>query len=118
MGMYANNWSPDPDSWCTTVESGQIPTDANPSGQNWARANDSQLDTLCQQGAQEVDTSKRVEIYKKVQAEWKDYLPTIELYERPDVFTHSNNFGNFAAAVNTCLATCNAADWFNTKGKS
>jgi len=118
MGMYANNWSPDPDSWCTTVESGQIPTDANPSGQNWARANDSQLDTLCQQGAQEVDTSKRVEIYKKVQAEWKDYLPTIELYERPDVFTHSNNFGNFAPAVNTCLATCNAADWFNTKGKS
>ena len=118
MGMYANNWSPDPDSWCTTVESGQIPTDANPAGQNWARANDSQLDTLCQQGAQEVDTSKRVEIYKKVQAEWKDYLPTIELYERPDVFTHSNNFGNFAPAVNTCLATCNAADWFNTKGKS
>ncbi len=118
MGMYANNWSPDPDAWCTTVESGQIPTDANPAGQNWARANDSQLDTLCAQGAQEVDVNKRIEIYKKVQTEWKDYLPTIELYERPDVFTHSTTFGNFAASVNTCLAVCNAADWFNTKGKA
>jgi len=118
MGMYANNWAPDPDSWCSTVESSQIPTDASPSGQNWSRANDSQLDTLCQQGAQEVDINKRVEIYKKVQTEWKDYLPTIELYERPDVFTHSTTFGNFAASVNTCLAVCNAADWFNTKGKA
>ncbi len=118
MGLYANNWSPDPDAFCTTVESSQIPTDANPSGQNWSRANDSQLDTLCQQGAQEVDINKRIEIYKKVQTEWKDYLPTIEMYERPDVFTHSTNFGNFAPSVNTCLAVCNAADWFNTKGKS
>src|SRR5712692_150099 len=118
MGMYANNWAPDPDSWCGTVESSQIPTDASPSGQNWARANDSQLDTLGQQGAQEVDINKRVQIYKQAQTEWKDFLPTIELYERPDVFTHSTNFGNFAATVNTCLAVCNVADWFNTKGKS
>ncbi len=118
MGLYANNWAADPDSWCTTVESSQIPTDANPAGQNWARATDPQLDTLCRQGAQELAINKRVAIYKQVQTEWKDYLPTIELYERPDVFMHSGHFGNFAASVNTCLATCNAADWFNTKGKS
>jgi len=118
MGMYANNWAPDPDSWCGTVESDQIPSDASPSGQNWSRANDPTLDSLCHQGAQEVDVQKRTDIYKKVQAEWKDFLPTIELYERPDVFTHSTNFGNFAASVNTCLAVCNVADWFNTKGKS
>ena len=78
----------------------------------------SDLDNLCQQGAQEVDINKRVQIYKQVQTEWKDYLPTIEMYERPDVFTHSTNFGNFAATVNTCLAVCNVADWFNTKGKA
>jgi len=65
-----------------------------------------------------VDVTKRVAIYKQVQAEWKDYLPTIELYERPEVYSVASNFGNFAAAVNTCVATCNAADWFNTKGKS
>jgi len=118
MGMYANYWPPDPDSWCALVESGQIPTDANPTGGNWARATDPQLDKLCQQGAQEVDITKRVQIYKQVQAEWKDYVPTIELYERPDVFSHAKNFGNFAGSVNSCLATCNSPDWFNTRGKS
>jgi peptide/nickel transport system substrate-binding protein len=118
MGLYANNWAPDPDSWCATVEIGQIPTAASPSGQNWSRANDPTLDSLCLQGAGEVDITKRVAIYKQAQAEWKDYLPTIELYERPDVFSHSDTFGNFMPTVNTCLAVCNAADWFNTKGKS
>jgi peptide/nickel transport system substrate-binding protein len=118
MGLYANNWAPDPDSWCTTVESSQIPTAANPSGQNWAQVSDPALDSACSAGATEVDTTKRIADYKMVQTEWKDFLPTIELYERPDVFSHASNFGNFAPAVNTCLAVCNATDWFNTKGKS
>jgi peptide/nickel transport system substrate-binding protein len=118
VGLYANNWAPDPDAWCTIVESGQIPTAANPAGQNWSQANDPTLDSLCLQGAGEVDVTKRIAIYKQVQAEWKDFLPTIELYERPDVFSHATNFGNFAPSVNTCLAVCNGADWFNTKGKS
>jgi|GEM_PF-1776944 len=118
MGLYANSWAPDPDSWCGIVESNQIPSNASPSGQNWSRATDPTLDSLCAQGFGEVDVTKRVAIYKQVQAEWKDYLPTIELYERPEVYSVASNFGNFAAAVNTCVATCNAADWFNTKGKS
>jgi peptide/nickel transport system substrate-binding protein len=118
MALYANNWSPDPDIFCTNVEIGQIPTAANPSGANWSQANDTKLDSLCLSGAQEVDINKRVAIYKQVQAEWKDFLPTIELYERPDVFSHASNFGNFAPMVNGCLAICNGADWFNTKGKS
>jgi peptide/nickel transport system substrate-binding protein len=118
MGLYANSWAPDPDSWCGIVESNQIPSNASPSGQNWSRATDPTLDSLCAQGFGEVDVNKRIAIYKQVQAEWKDYLPTIELYERPEVYSTASNFGNFAAAVNTCVATCNAADWFNTKGKS
>jgi peptide/nickel transport system substrate-binding protein len=118
MGLYANNWGPDPDSFCSTVEIGQIPTAANPAGNNWSQANDPTLDGFCTQGAQSVDINARIGIYKQVQAEWKDFLPTIELYERPDVFSHISNFGNFAPMVNSCLATCNAADWFNTKGKS
>ena len=118
MGLYANNWSPDPDSWCGIVYSSQVPSAANSSGQNWTRANDPALDDACKAGANEVDIAKRVTIYKTVQTEWRDYEPTISLYERPDVFSHATNFGNFAPAVNSCLATCNAADWFNTKGKA
>jgi ABC-type transport system substrate-binding protein len=118
IALFANNWGADPDSWCVTVESNQIPTTANPSGLNWGRANDPALDSACAAGAGEVDTNKRIADYKHVQTEWRDYLPYIELYERPDVFSHASNFGNFAPSVNTCLGTCNAPDWFNTKGKS
>jgi peptide/nickel transport system substrate-binding protein len=118
MGMYTNTWGADPDSWCSTVESNQIPTKANPAGQNWGRFTDTTLDTLCAQGAGTVDVTKRVAIYKQVQAEAKDYVGYIELYERPDVFSAAANFGNFAPTVNLCVAVCNAADWFNKKGKS
>jgi len=118
MRLYANSWAPDPDSWCGTVESNQIPSAASPSGQNWARATDPTLDSLCAQGFGQVDVTQRTATYKQVQTEWRDYQPTIELYERPEVYSSAANFGNFAAAVNTCVATCNAADWFNTKGKS
>jgi peptide/nickel transport system substrate-binding protein len=118
VGMFANSWGADPDAFCTSVESSQIPTTANPSGSNYSQVSDPTLDSLCQKGAGEVDTTKRIAIYKQVQAEWRDYTPTIELYERPDVFSKASNFGNFAPSVNTCLGVCNAADWYNTKGKS
>jgi peptide/nickel transport system substrate-binding protein len=118
VGMFANTWGADPDSFCSSVESSQIPTAASPSGGNYAQVSDPTLDQLCKQGAGEVDTTKRIAIYKQVQAEWKDFTPTIEMYERPDVYSRASNFGNFAPTVNLCVATCNAADWFNTKGKS
>jgi len=118
IGLFANTWGADPDSFCSTVESSQIPTAANPSGTNYSQVSDPTLDSLCQKGAGEVDTTKRIAIYKQVQAEWRDFTPTIELYERPDVFSKASNFGNFAPTVNLCVSVCNAADWFNTKGKS
>ena len=117
MSLYANNWSPDPDSWAVTALSGQIPTSDSPTGQNWNRVSDPKLDQLLTAGENEIDISKRIGIYKDVQTEWRDFLPTIELYERPDVFAVSNSFGNFFPTVNTCLATCNADDWFH-KGAS
>lgn len=60
LGMYANNWNPDPDSWCSTVESGQIPSAANPPGLNNSHFTDPKIDTICQQGANTIDISKRV----------------------------------------------------------
>ena len=117
LAMYANNWAPDPDTWASTALPGQIPTAANPSGQNWDRMNDPKLTDLFTQGENSIDITKRVDIYKKAQAEWRDYTPTIQLYERPDVYGVDNVFGNFFPSVNTCLATCNAPDWYH-KGAS
>ncbi len=116
IGMFANTFSPDPDSWCTLLESGQIPTASNPSGQNWSFFKDPQLDTLCAQGASTVDINKRVSTYNQVEQQYEKDLNVIGMYERPDVFTLATNFGNFMPSVNSCIAVCNAADWF--KGKS
>ena len=81
-------------------------------------ANEPALDALFQQGAASLDINKRISLYNQAQAEWLDNAPTVQLYERPDVFTFSANFGNFAGSANNALAIWNMADWFNVKGKS
>jgi peptide/nickel transport system substrate-binding protein len=118
VSLFANNWQPDPDSFASYVAANQIPSAANPSGGNWGHANDPALDALFQQGANTLDIAKRTTLYNQAQAEWVDYAPTVQLYERPDVFTYSSNFGNFSGSANAALAIWNMVDWFNTKGKS
>jgi peptide/nickel transport system substrate-binding protein len=118
IGLYANNWTPDPSGWCNIVLSDQIPSAASPSGQNWSRTTDPKLDAACKTGAGTVDVTKRIAAYKDVQTEWRDYEPLVQMYERPDVFAHATYFGNFTPSVNTCLAVCNATDWFKVGGKA
>jgi len=118
VALFANNWAPDPDSFASYVAANQIPTPTNQSGGNWGHANDPALDTLFAQGAATLDINKRISLYNQAQAEWLDSAPTVQLYERPDVFTFSGNFGNFSGSANNALAIWNMADWFNTKGKS
>jgi peptide/nickel transport system substrate-binding protein len=118
VSLFANNWAPDPDSFASYVAANQIPSPTNQSGGNWGHANDPALDALFASGANTLDIAKRTTLYNQAQAEWLDYAPTVQLYERPDVFTYSSNFANFAGSANNALAIWNMADWFNTKGKS
>lgn len=114
VSMYANTFAPiDPDAFCSGIfESSQIPTAANPSGQNWDRINDPLFDSSCAAGVKTTDPTKRASAYHDLQTEFHKYVPFSVLYIRPDVFSHSKNFGNFAPMVNTCLAVCNSVDWF------
>lgn len=117
VAMFANTFPPDPDSWCTSLlASSTIATAANPSGQNSSFLRDPKMDQLCNQGNATVDISKRTAIYKDVEKEWAAQQPTFGLYERPDVFSLAPYFSNFMPSVTSCIAVCNAADWF--KGKS
>jgi len=119
VALFANNWQPDPDSFASYVAVNQIPSPINQSGGNWGHANDPALDALFQQGAGELDIAKRTALYNQAQAEWVDNAPTVQLYERPDVFTYNTaSFGNFSGSANAALAIWNMADWFNVKGKS
>ena len=87
VALFANNWAPDPDSFASYVAANQIPSPTNQSGGNWGHANDPALDALFQQGANTLDITKRIGLYNQAQAEWLDYAPTVQLYERPDVFS-------------------------------
>jgi peptide/nickel transport system substrate-binding protein len=118
VALFANNWSPDPDSFAAFVAASQIPTPINQSGGNWGHANDPALDALFQQGAATLDINKRISLYNQAQAEWLDYMPTVQLYERPGAFTYSASFGNFSPSENSALSIWNMTDWFNVKGKS
>ena len=118
VSLFANNWAPDPDSFASFVAANQIPSPTNQSGGNWGHANDPALDALFTSGANTLDIAKRTDLYNQAQKEWLDYAPTVQLYERPDVFTYADVFGNFAGSANNALAIWNMADWFNTKGKS
>ncbi len=119
VALFANNWAPDPDSFASYVAVNQIPSPTNQSGGNWGHANDPALDALFAQGANTLDITQRISLYNQAQAEWVDNAPTVQLYERPDVFTfNTSNFGNFAGSANNALAIWNMADWFNIKGKS
>jgi peptide/nickel transport system substrate-binding protein len=117
MSLYANSFAPDPDSWASLALPGQIPSAANPSGNNWDRMNDPTLTDLLTKGENEIDITKRTALYKQAQKEWSDYVGYFGLYERPDVFGVGNNFGNFFPTANTCISTCNAPDWYK-KGAS
>jgi peptide/nickel transport system substrate-binding protein len=112
VSLYANSWSPDPNSWATTVITSQIPSATNSSGSNWNRVSDPKMDDLFSKGATELDIAKRIKIYKDAQTEWRDFVPTIELYERPDVFTWAKYFGNFAPNGNSSLEIWNSPDWY------
>jgi peptide/nickel transport system substrate-binding protein len=117
VGMFANTFPADPDSWCTTLlASTQIPNATNPSGQNWSFFKDPTMDQLCLQGSATVDINKRKSVYTQVEQEYEKMMPIVGMYERPDVFTVAPYFGNFMPSVTSCIAVCNAADWF--KGKS
>jgi ABC-type transport system substrate-binding protein len=97
----------------------QIPSPTNQSGGNWGHANDPALDALFAQGANTLDITQRIHLYNQAQAEWVDNAPTVQLYERPAVFSfNTTNFGNFSGSANSALAIWNMADWFNVRGKS
>jgi peptide/nickel transport system substrate-binding protein len=115
--LFANNWTPDPDAWGTYALINQIPSAQSPTGGNWGRWRDTKLDGFFTQGEANIDPAQRLTIYKQAQVEWEKFAGAIELYARPDVFTYSPSFGNFAPGSPN-LASWNSADWFRRSGTS
>lgn len=86
VGLYAQVGTPDP-GLCIIFCSKNIPTKKNGLvGQNWTRTNDPTIDETWQQVDVTLDEAPRAEAAKAAQAALADYLVSIPLYQKPNVF--------------------------------
>lgn len=78
---------PDPDTsaWLCS----EIPSDANPPGNNWQFFCDKDLDALFQQQAKTVDAAKRTEIFHQIQKIIADKVYWVSVWNDPDLWTVS-----------------------------
>jgi peptide/nickel transport system substrate-binding protein len=112
MTLYANTWQPDPSSWASFAVSGQVPSDATPSGQNWNRCRDPQLDQAFGAGEADLGVDQRRRAYLAAQKEWLAYHCTIPLFETPQVRQVSTKMHNFTPNPSISMDVWNAADWW------
>jgi peptide/nickel transport system substrate-binding protein len=86
VGLYAQVGTPDP-GLCIVFCSENIPTKKNGFvGQNWTRSDDSAIDESWGLVDVTLDTEARATAAKEGQAALADYLVSIPLYQKPNVF--------------------------------
>lgn len=112
MSLYSNTWEPDPSSWADLARSTQVPSDANPQGQNWNRCRSPQLDKAFADGESILDLDLRRRAYLAAQKEWLAYRCTIPLFDWPVVRQVSGRLHNFAPNASVSMDIWNAADWW------
>ncbi len=83
---------PDPDTsrWLCS----EIPSDANPPGNNWEFVCDKELDALFIKQAQTVDANARNEIFKQIQKIIADKVYFVSIWDDPDLWTVSKTLKN------------------------
>jgi peptide/nickel transport system substrate-binding protein len=112
MTVYSNSWLPDPGSWEPIGLSTAIPSDAAPSGENWNRCQDPQLDHSLQAGDASLDPSKRRTAAADTAREWLQYHCTIPLYDWPQIDQVSSKLRNFSPNPGVQMDVWNAGDWW------
>lgn len=83
---------PDPDSplWLCS----EIPSDANPPGNNWQFICDKELDALFQKQAGTVDSKARTEIFHQIAKIMSDKVYWVSIWDDPDIWTVSKKTSN------------------------
>jgi peptide/nickel transport system substrate-binding protein len=85
-------WLATPDPGQTILFSNdQIPTDDNPSGQNYYRYDNQEVTDLLKQSDEELDVQARADLLKQAQEIMSDDLPLIPLYQRPEYYAFAEN---------------------------
>jgi peptide/nickel transport system substrate-binding protein len=115
ISLFANNWSPDPDVLCAYMQSNQIPSATNPSGNNWGRVKNTVYDKACADEEGTLDITARVAAFKRMQDEMLKDWTFIGLEVRPDVNSVASFAGNYAQNPTSGLGSWNFADLFRVK---
>ncbi len=113
LALYAFTFGVDADgALYPSFHSSQIPSDANPSGNNYERVNDPQVDQMLDQGRTTLDAAKRHEIYVNLQKLLIQKVYTIPMYLRPNITLTSLNVGNYIDNPTSAGNQWNVGDWY------
>ena len=98
---------PDPDIYYWLCD--QIPSDENPSGENWFYICDEELDRLIQLQSTQVDAVKRQKTISQINQLFYDQVYIIGLWQDPDVYAVSSRLKNVKFSGVTMFF--NIAEW-------
>jgi peptide/nickel transport system substrate-binding protein len=115
LAEFAYVDSPDPDAEYGIYDSTQIPSASNPSGGNYQRVNNPQVDKDLTLGRYTVDINKRIQYYKDFQKIIiAQQVYTLPLYIRPNITTHNTAVNNFVPSPSSVGNEWNVADWWRS----
>lgn len=112
VGLFTFSTPADGDSNTAEIIPSQIPGKTNPGGQNYSGLNDPQLVTYLDNGRKELDSAKRIAIYKQ----FYDYVAQqnyiIPLYSRLDISLTKTTLGNYLQHPTSVGNFWNVSEWF------
>lgn len=83
----------------------------NGGGQNTFQYKNDDVDRLLAEGAQEQDPAKRQPIYHQIQAQIRDDLPMLPLFQYAYVRGYKTGLEGYAGNINTRITTWNVNQW-------
>ena len=114
IGMWATSFNPDPQSGLTAYMSDQIPSDRSPSGGNWWRLQDPELDKMIADAGTILDDQARKPAYKAIADRMNVDKVVIPLYRRLSVNARKNYVQGWQTNVWDALSW-NSKDWWLSK---
>jgi peptide/nickel transport system substrate-binding protein len=108
IAMYAWLSSPDPATKEALYSAKNIP----PRGQNNPRINHRELTELLAKGSTEVDTDKRIEIYRRVSGILVEEVPVVPLFWYTSVDPCTDRLWNYRPNPTQSADTWNAGTWY------
>jgi len=115
ISEFAYSDSPDPDGNYGVFHSSQIPSAQNPTGGNYGRVNNPEIDKDLDLGRHTIDINKRIQYYKDFQNVLiAQEVYTIPLYIRPNIGTVDSAVQNYIQNPSSAGNEWNSADWWRT----